>query len=111
MEHKKKFDRESYGDNYLPNIALKAVKSSNIRAVGYDIESGTLRIKFKHGSTIYDYRPVSKKIFDSMMESDSIGSYFHRHIKYSSVIRYREVTEAVKQLKKGSRNKGKKVIK
>lgn len=55
------------------------VKSSNIKAVGYDVPNKTMHIEFANGT--YQYPGVEAHQFASMMEAPSIGSHFHTHIK------------------------------
>lgn len=58
----------------------KRVKSSNIEAIGYDEESGTLEVAFKAG-TIYQYLNVPNNIYNSLMSASSHGKYLNDHIK------------------------------
>ena len=59
---------------------FKPVTSSNIKAVGYDAESKTLGVEFKDGG-IYHYEGVSPEKHKAFVESKSIGSHFHKHIR------------------------------
>lgn len=56
----------------------KPVKSSNIKSIGY--EKNVLEIEF-HSGGIYKYSKVGEEIYKAMIESDSIGKYFHQYIK------------------------------
>lgn len=56
------------------------VSSSNISSIGYDPESQTLEIEF-HGGGIYEYFNVPESVFDTLMSSSSLGSFFHRSIR------------------------------
>ena len=57
------------------------VKSGTIRAIGYGESEQILEIEFHHGG-IYRYFGVSKKIYDSLMRSESsYGQYHDRYIK------------------------------
>lgn len=56
------------------------VRSSNIRSIGYDLESHTLEIEFLSGG-LYQYLNVPEQVYDELMRASSYGSYFHRHIK------------------------------
>jgi len=58
----------------------KTVRSSNIRAVGYNPESKTLEVEFPSGG-IYQYFGVPENINQGLMRASSKGSYFHDHIK------------------------------
>ena len=53
------------------------VKSSNISAAGY--EDGKIRIQFSNG-TEYDYEGGAE-LFNDMLESKSVGKFFHQNIK------------------------------
>ena len=56
------------------------VRSSNIRAVGYDQESRTLEVEFQSGG-IYQYSGVPVNVHEGLMRAASKGEYFHDHIK------------------------------
>lgn len=58
---------------------MKPVKSSNIEAVGY--KDGVLSVKFKFGDHVYDYPDVTEAEHKAFVDSESIGSHFHKHIK------------------------------
>lgn len=71
-----------------PSIEMIDVESSNINAVGYDPDSRTLAIRFWKGrgdsKTIgdtYHYPGVPQDIYDALKDADSVGKYFHRHIR------------------------------
>lgn len=57
---------------------LTPLKSSNIAAVGHDGEA--LYVQFRSGKT-YSYPGVDAAHFRAMIETDSPGSYFHKHVK------------------------------
>jgi len=57
-----------------------SVSSSNIRSVGYDLDTRTLEVEF-HSSGIYQYAGVPETIYQGFMRAASKGSYFHDHIK------------------------------
>ncbi len=64
------------------------VSSSNIKSVGYDLDSTLLEIEFHDGS-IYQYSNVPQSVHTALMASASLGSFLHKNIrgKYS----YRKV--------------------
>lgn len=77
----------------LLKIAMVAVISSQIAAIGYDKDSRTLRITFtdridkdtkrpipQSGSS-YDYANVEPETHQALVSSPSIGSYFYANIK------------------------------
>ncbi len=63
---------------------MVSVSSSNLRAVGYDPFSRTLRIQFNNGT--YDYYDVPEHIYQGLMTASSHGQYHAAHIK--NVYRY-----------------------
>lgn len=58
----------------------QAVVSSNIAAVGFDEDTGTLQVEFSSG-TVYEYQGVPKDVYDGLMAAESKGSYFAKHIR------------------------------
>jgi KTSC domain len=56
------------------------IRSTNIKEVGYDIDSNTLEIAFTDGA-IYCYLGVPKSIHDGLISAASAGQYFHRMIR------------------------------
>lgn len=58
---------------------MEPVESSNIREVGYDPISETMRVVFRSGS-VYDYFGVPQNTHDELMSSDSRGSYLSRRV-------------------------------
>lgn len=66
------------------------VSSSNLRAVGYDTATQTLRITFI-GSGVYEYFGVPASVHAGLMAANSHGSYFDTHIK-KGPYRYRKVS-------------------
>lgn len=61
-------------------MALTPVKSSNIKAVGYDAGSKALTVEF-HGGAQHIYEDVPPEKHAGMMEADSPGRYFHANIR------------------------------
>lgn len=59
------------------------VSSSNLRAVGYDINTKTLEIEFLNGG-LYQYSGVPASIHAALMSAASHGSYFDANIKKGS---------------------------
>ena len=56
------------------------VSSSNLVSVGYDIDSAILEIEFG-GGRVYQYAKVPQEAYRALMNADSIGSHFGRHIR------------------------------
>ncbi len=56
------------------------VTSSNLKAVGYNECSQELQVEFHNGGS-YIYSGVPVEVFNALMESNSVGSYFMRNIR------------------------------
>ncbi len=56
------------------------VKSSNIKSIGYDVNTKVLEVEFNTGS-IYQYSNVPKHEYDNLLSSTSKGRYMNTHIK------------------------------
>ena len=61
-------------------MELTAVKSSNVRQIGYDAEAGVCRVVFKNGAT-YDYEGVDAETFAEFAKSESKGRFVARSLK------------------------------
>jgi hypothetical protein len=62
------------------SIELKPVKSSNIKAVGYDPTTLTLRIQYKT-DRVYNYFGVPVEIYTNLMAAESVGKFFWANIR------------------------------
>lgn len=60
------------------------VRSSSLRAVGYDPEAKTLEIEFVHGE-VYEYLNVDSETYQSLLSAESLGAYFQTHIRLKFV--------------------------
>ena len=58
------------------------VSSSNIAAVGYDLPTNTLGIRFTNGSE-YEYLNVPASVHAGLMSAQSVGRYLNSHVKNS----------------------------
>lgn len=56
------------------------VTSSNIASVGYDKEAHILEIEFHHGA-VYRYLDVPERVYEELMNSPAMGSYFMNELK------------------------------
>ena len=56
------------------------VRSSAIRAVGYDPATRRMRIAFSEGKT-YDFCGVPEHIFNGLLAASSKGTYYNNHIR------------------------------
>ena len=67
--------------------ATHKLKSSNIRAVGYDKENKKLEVAFHSGGN-YTYNDVPKSLFNRIKRVKSPGKFFHKHIKRDNPYSY-----------------------
>jgi hypothetical protein len=69
-----------------PVIAMDAVVSSQVAAIGHDAATNTLAVKFpptksQPEGSLYHYENVTAEQFAAFQTSESKGSYFLKHIK------------------------------
>ena len=57
-----------------------AVQSHDIAIVGYDKSNSTLEITFRRGG-VYHYFEVPESVHASLMEAESLGTYFAEQVK------------------------------
>jgi len=57
------------------------VKSSLIKAIGYNDEKEELQVEFKNG-TEYLYQGVPQGTFEALADADSVGAFFSANIKH-----------------------------
>ena len=55
------------------------VRSTVIAAVGYDAETAELEIQFRSGD-VYRYYAVPPSVHQALIEADSPGAYFNKHV-------------------------------
>lgn len=60
-------------------FTMKPVSSTNVKAVGYDHATRTLRVQFESGT--YDYADVGPEKHAGLMGAESKGSFIAAHIK------------------------------
>jgi hypothetical protein len=58
----------------------ESVSSSLLSSVGYDPERQRLEIELQDGK-IYQYTDVPAETYRGLMDADSHGRYFNRHIR------------------------------
>lgn len=58
----------------------KAVSSSNIASIGYDVNSQTLEVEFLSGG-VYQYFDVPEQVYTDLMNASSHGQYLAQNIK------------------------------
>ncbi len=61
-------------------MKMQPVKSSNVRAVGYDGETKTLQIEFKSGG-IYQYAGVQPEMYADLLEAESVGRFVSQVVR------------------------------
>ncbi len=61
-------------------MKMQTVSSSNISAIGYDLDAKTLTVQFKSGAA-WRYGKVSAKDAAKLLAADSIGRHFAAHIR------------------------------
>lgn len=67
-------------------FTLRKVESSAIHSAGYDEDTHTLTLVFNSNDTKeYLYPDVPKEIAEGLFKADSVGRYYHQHIKQYSV--------------------------
>lgn len=59
---------------------LISVESSNIKNVGYDLESGVIVVEFHSGSK-WGYPGFKPRDFEALQNATSIGKHFNENIK------------------------------
>lgn len=72
-------------------IVLHEVKSSQIKAIGYDKDIKTMFIQFKKGN-VYKYEYVTKEEYLLFKNSVSIGKFFHKNIVGNKDLYFEEIT-------------------
>jgi NTP pyrophosphatase (non-canonical NTP hydrolase) len=70
--------------------ATHELKSSNIKAVGYNKENKSLDVAFHSGGN-YTYKDVPKSLFDRIKRVKSPGKFFHKHIKRDNPYSYERI--------------------
>ena len=59
-------------------VDMKTVESSNVAKVGY--KDSVLYIEFNSGA-LYTYSAVPEKVYNDLMEAESIGKFLNQQIK------------------------------
>ena len=57
------------------------VQSSVLKTVRYDAAARTLTVRFRVSDRTYVYEGVPQEIYDGLIFSDSLGTYFNAHIR------------------------------
>jgi hypothetical protein len=56
------------------------VNSSQMKSLGYDARRKILEAEFATGA-VYRYFNVPASVYRAMLDADSIGAYFNKHIR------------------------------
>lgn len=56
------------------------VDSTSLASVGYDADTSTLQVEFRHGAC-YSYFAVPRHAFNDLMAAESKGAFLNAHIK------------------------------
>ena len=56
------------------------VESRTVASASYDDPSSTMELEFVEGR-VYRYFVVPRSVFDDLLTADSIGRFFHEHIR------------------------------
>ena len=56
------------------------VESRTVASASYDDPSSTMELEFVEGR-VYRYFVVPRSVFDALLTADSIGRFFHEHIR------------------------------
>lgn len=67
----------------MPDIKLIPVTSSQIKAIGYDVDARTLAIEFNSGG-LYHYANFTHEDWIQLKEAESKGKHFYKYIKYNT---------------------------
>jgi hypothetical protein len=59
---------------------LTPVTSSNIDAIGHNLATKVMTVRF-NGGTIYDYQNVTAAKFDEILNAKSVGSALNKLVK------------------------------
>lgn len=64
----------------VPHLTLASIESSNIRSIGYCLETQILGVKFLDGS-VYLYAGVAGPVWDQLQAAESKGSFLAREVR------------------------------
>jgi hypothetical protein len=70
-------------------VTMRLVKSSSIRAVGYDEDAEELWVEYHSSPGVYGYQGVPRDVFVELEEAESKGGYVNRTIKGRFPYEYR----------------------
>jgi hypothetical protein len=76
-------------------MQMNPVNSSNIKLVGYDVKTLTLRVEF-HNGAIWEYSPILETAHAEMMAEESVGKWFNTHVKDNTTVTATKIKDKVK---------------
>ncbi len=85
-------------------VTMRRVKSSGIRAVGYDEDTKELWVEYHSSPGAYRYWGVPRDTFAELEEAESKGRYVNRMIKGRFSYEYRLRVPGTRSRPKGPRN-------
>jgi hypothetical protein len=56
------------------------VKSTNVKSVGYDLETKTLQVEFKSGG-VYQYAGVQLEMYTDLLAAESVGRFVSQVVR------------------------------
>lgn len=59
---------------------MQALKSSNLKSIGYDAGAREVHVEFHSGAT-WIYEDIPPELYEKLRQHESPGSFFHRNIK------------------------------
>jgi len=62
-------------------VKLRRVKSSAVKAVGYDPERGWLEVRWIGQARVYRYSGVAAEVYEELLQAESIGAYVNERVK------------------------------
>lgn len=65
-------------------------ESSCFSSVGYDSDTQTLEVRFRHGG-VYRYMDVPATVFAGLVGSRSRGRYYHEHIRRAGYASWKQL--------------------
>ena len=69
------------GEKMLDNANMRAVDSSNLKAIGYDPNTRELFVQMARNDSVYKYADVSLNLFERFSNAESKGRFFVQEIK------------------------------
>ena len=61
-------------------MEMQLVKSSNVKAVGYEVETKTLQVEFKSGG-VYQYAGVQPEMYADLLAAESVGRFVSQVVR------------------------------